>query len=91
LFKKVREDEGIDWEKGELLHVARSLKADHVTCKEIGLRSVWISRGGDRKEAEGVGGNLEGLREKLGFEWRFDDLGTFAEEVERQLGDGMES
>ena len=91
LFRHVKEDEGIDWQKGELLHVARSLTADHVTCKEIGLRSVWISRGGNKKEGEGVGGDLERLKGegRLGFEWRFDDLAQFAEEVERQLGSGQ--
>jgi len=89
LFKRAKEDLGIDWEKGELLHVARSLVADHVPAKELGLRSVWISRGGEREEGYGVGGNLDKLQRqgKLGFEWQFGTLGEMAEEVERQFGE----
>ncbi|KAK5630549.1 hypothetical protein RRF57_006264 [Xylaria bambusicola] len=85
LFKHAKEDLGIDWTHGDLLHVARSLPVDHVPAKELGLRSVWISRGGEKKESEGVGGSLEGLKGKLGFEWRFDTIGDFADEVERQF------
>ncbi|KAI0975402.1 HAD-like domain-containing protein [Xylaria arbuscula] len=85
LFTHAKEDLGIDWTKGELLHVARSLTADHVPAKELGLRSVWISRGGERERGEGVGGSLGELREKTAFEWRFDTIGDFADEVERQF------
>lgn len=88
LFEHAKEELGVDWERGELLHVARGLTADHVPAKQVGLRSCWISRGGDKKEGYGVGGNLEELRMegKLGFEWQFGTLGEFAEEVERQFG-----
>ncbi|KAK4444259.1 HAD-like domain-containing protein [Podospora aff. communis PSN243] len=87
LFEHAKMDFGVDKEKGELLHVARSLTADHVPAKEVGLRSVFIARGGDRREKYGTGGDLEELtREgKLGFEWKFDTLGEFAAEVERQF------
>ncbi|KAI0384262.1 haloacid dehalogenase [Hypomontagnella monticulosa] len=85
LFAHLREDLGIDREKGELLHVARSLKADHVTAKELGLPSVWISRGGEKPEGSGVGGDYAALKDKVAFQWRFDSIGDFADEVERQF------
>ncbi|KAK4135849.1 HAD-like protein [Trichocladium antarcticum] len=70
-----------------LLHVARSLTADHVPAKEVGLRSVWIARGGDRAENYGTGGDYAKLRAegRLGFEWLFQTVGEFADEVERQF------
>ncbi|AEO69949.1 b40def9b-89dd-498c-aadd-d92dc31f90a5 [Thermothielavioides terrestris] len=87
LFERVRREFGVDKEKGELLHVARSLTADHVPAKELGLRSVWIARGGDRPENYGTGGDYAKLKAegKLGFEWTFQTIGEFAEEVERQF------
>lgn len=87
LFGKLKSEEvgGIDWQKGDLLHVARSLTADHVPAKTIGLPSVWISRGGDREDGSGVGGDYKKLRDQVAFGWRFDTLGDFAEEVERQF------
>lgn len=51
LFQHAKVDFGVDKEKGELLHVARSLTADHVPAKEVGLRSVFIARGGDDPES----------------------------------------
>ncbi|KAJ2903105.1 hypothetical protein MKZ38_010443 [Zalerion maritima] len=88
--KYVKQRLGADYEKGEHVHVARSLTVDHVACKEMGLRSVWISRGGDTKEGQGVGGDYEELaREgKLGFGWRFDTLGDFARVLEEEMGRG---
>ncbi|KAM0283910.1 hypothetical protein ACHAQH_002292 [Verticillium albo-atrum] len=85
LFERVEREHGVSFERGELLHVARSLKADHVPAKELGLRSVWIARGGDSKEGEGVGGDLERLKGDVGFEWKFQSIGEFADEVERQF------
>ena len=87
LFEGVRREFGVDVDRGELLHVARSLTVDHVPAKEIGLRSVWIARGGDRPEAYGTGGDYEQLTAegKLGFEWMFQTIGEFADEVERQF------
>ncbi|KAF4973106.1 hypothetical protein FSARC_537 [Fusarium sarcochroum] len=85
LFSHVRDDLSVDKDKGELLHVARSLTADHVPAKRFGLRSVWISRGGDKKEGQGIGGNYEKLKGGVAFEWRFESIGKFAEEVERQF------
>ncbi|KAL7620217.1 hypothetical protein AAE478_009210 [Parahypoxylon ruwenzoriense] len=85
LFSHARADLGADWEKGELLHVARSLTADHVPAKELGLPSVWISRGGEKAGAGGMGGDYKKLKGKVAFGWRFDTLGDFADEVERQF------
>ncbi|KAK6196580.1 hypothetical protein LQW54_011413 [Pestalotiopsis sp. IQ-011] len=87
LFGHARKDLGIDAEKGELLHVARSLKVDHVPCKELGLRSVWISRGADDRAGGGgiVKDELAQYEGSVGFEWRFDSIGDFADEVERQF------
>ncbi|KAL2148106.1 hypothetical protein VTH82DRAFT_2223 [Thermothelomyces myriococcoides] len=74
---------------GQLLHVARSLTADHVPAKQAGLRSVWIARGGDKPEGYGTGGDYEKLKAegKLGFEWMFQTLGEFADEVDRQFSE----
>lgn len=85
LFGHARRDLGVDRDKGHLLHVARSLRADHVPAKELGLRSVWISRGGDKEGRYGVGGDLGELGDKTAFEWRFETIGDFADEVERQF------
>ena len=69
LWEKCKEDLEIDYEKGELLHVARSLYADHVTCKKLGMRSVWISREGKgEEEAEPFKGNVA-------YEWEFETMG----------------
>lgn len=67
------------------IHVARSLTVDHVPCKEIGLPSVWITRGGDTKEGQGVGGDLEELTkvDKLRFGWKFNTLEEFVDAVAR--------
>lgn len=87
LFEHAKTDLGIDKESGDLLHVARSLSADHVPAKEVGLRSCFIARGGDKPENYGTGGNLEELKKegKVGFEWLFQTIGEFADEVERQF------
>lgn len=89
LFDGVRREFGVEKEKGGLLHVARSLTADHVPAKEVGLRSVWIARGGDKEEGYGTGGDYGKLKEegKLGFEWTFQTMGEFADEVERQFAE----
>jgi 2-haloalkanoic acid dehalogenase type II len=85
LFGHAKKDLGIDWQKGELLHVARSLHHDHAPAKEVGLRSVWISRGSDKKDNSGFRSEVDKYRDLTGFEWQFDTLGEFADEVERQF------
>lgn len=89
LFDHAREEFNVNWEKGELLHLARSLMADHVPAAELGLSSVWIARGGDVEGNYGTGGNLKELQEggKVKFLWKFDTIWEFADEVERQFGE----
>ncbi|KAK1752571.1 HAD-like domain-containing protein [Echria macrotheca] len=89
LFEHAKRDFGVDWERGELLHVARGLTADHVPAKKLGLPSVWISRGGDTEDGYGIGGDLKELQERgeVGFGWRFESIGEFAGEVERQFAE----
>ncbi|POS78897.1 haloacid dehalogenase, type II [Diaporthe helianthi] len=95
LFRRAGEELGIKnagrpgEEGGELLHVARSLRVDHSAAKALGFSSCWISRGGERKDGQGIGGDYEEMvREgKVSFQWRFDTLGDFAREVARQFGD----
>ncbi|KAM0351076.1 hypothetical protein ACHAPU_002857 [Fusarium lateritium] len=87
LFENIKKDLHVDKDQGDLLHVARSLTADHVPAKRFGLRSVWISRGGNTKEGQGVGGDYEELKEDVAFEWRFESIGEFAKEVERQFSE----
>lgn len=90
LFRRARDDVGADVEKGELLYVARSLKLDHSAAKALGFKSCWIARGGDTKDGQGVGGDFERMiREgEISFQWKFDTLGDFAKEVERQFESG---
>ncbi|KAJ4017764.1 hypothetical protein NW766_003833 [Fusarium irregulare] len=85
LFNHAKHDLRVDRDKGELLHVARSLIADHVPTKQLGLRSVRICRGGDTKEGNGTGGDFEELKQQVAFEWKFESIGEFADEVERQF------
>lgn len=88
LFRRARDELGVDVEKGELLHVARSLLVDHSAAKALGFKSCWISRGGDTKEGQGTDGDYERMNGegKVSFQWKFDTLGDFASEVERQFG-----
>lgn len=87
LFRRAKDELDVDAEKGELLHVARSLAVDHSAAKAMGFKSCWISRGGDTKEGQGVGGDYEQMvrQGEVSFQWKFDTLGEFAEVVERQF------
>ncbi|KAK5458431.1 hypothetical protein LTS15_004513 [Exophiala xenobiotica] len=73
---------GIGIGKDENLHVAQSLFHDHVPAKKLGISSVWINRKGagtgraDFKRMHDHG--------EVGYGWRFNTLGEFADEVERQ-------
>lgn len=90
LFRRGRDELGVDTPPGtELLHVARSLRVDHSAAKALGFSSCWISRGGEKKEGQGIGGDYEAMVKegKVSFQWRFDTLGDFAREVARQFGD----
>ncbi|KAK7896895.1 hypothetical protein LTR67_004783 [Exophiala xenobiotica] len=68
--------------KDENLHVAQSLFHDHVPAKKLGISSVWINRKGagtGRADFKRMHNNDE-----VGYGWRFNTLGEFADEVERQ-------
>ncbi|KAK4144802.1 Haloacid dehalogenase-like hydrolase-domain-containing protein [Dichotomopilus funicola] len=82
-------DDGEKGTKGGLLHVARSLTADVVPATELGLKTVWIARGGDTPEGYGTGGDYLKLKGegKVVFEGVFQTLGEFADEVDRQFGE----
>ncbi|KAK0734795.1 HAD-like domain-containing protein [Lasiosphaeria miniovina] len=86
LFAGAQREFGVDWERGELLHVAHSLTADHVPAKELGLPSVWISRGA-RDGRWGVGGNQRELsaQSKVAFGWQFETMADMADEADRQF------
>jgi len=86
LFKHAKEELDVDWEKGDLLHVAVSLTADLVPAKALGLRSVWITRGSDQPGGGRTStGAIEKLRDQVNHEWQFESIGEFAAEVERQF------
>lgn len=89
LHRQARDELGVDAEKEELLHVARSLLVDHSAAKAVGFPSCWIARGGDTKEGQGVGGGYERMMRdgEINFQWKFDTLNDFAREVARQFGD----
>ncbi|KAH6657311.1 HAD-like domain-containing protein [Truncatella angustata] len=78
LFGHIRKELDVDPGKGEHLHVARSLYYDHVPCKKLAQKSAWISREADENE-------LKKFEDSVAFEWRFDTIGKFADEVERQF------
>ncbi|KAI0405771.1 HAD-like domain-containing protein [Xylaria palmicola] len=85
LFAHARDEFGVDWKRGDLLHVAHSLRVDHVPAKELGLRSVWIARGADKEGGEGICGRPGDFKDTTAYEWKFDTIGDFADEVERQF------
>ncbi|KAH8675350.1 HAD-like domain-containing protein [Xylariales sp. PMI_506] len=85
LYTHARDELGVDADRGELLHVACSLRADHVPAKEVGLRSAWISRGVEA-DGQGIGqGDEEKFEGKVAYEWKFTSIGEFTDEVERQF------
>ncbi|RAO65547.1 uncharacterized protein BHQ10_001559 [Talaromyces amestolkiae] len=81
LINHVKADFGV--EKHEILHVAQSLRHDHVPSKQIELDSVWIARG--KGGVSGMGGDVEELLGKVSFAWKFESLGDFADAVEAEL------
>lgn len=86
LAEGARRDLGVDAERGELLHVACSMYADHVPCKQLGWPSVWIWREGSKK-----GDGLAEYGDRVAPGWKFETLGEFADEVDRAFGDGVNS
>lgn len=81
LISHVKAEFGV--EKNEILHVAQSLRHDHVPSKQIGLDSVWIARG--EGGASGMGGDVQELLGKVAFAWKFKSLGDFANAVEAEM------
>jgi 2-haloacid dehalogenase len=69
--------ERIDRPRDRILHVAQSLFHDHVPARELGLRSVWINRRGDR---EGMGATLPAAASP---DATFLDMASFAEDALR--------
>lgn len=80
LHSKLHDQFGID--RSQVLHVAQSLVHDHVPAKELGIDSVWISRGKERRS--GMGGDLDTLQDRVAFAWRFDTLDQLATMVEEE-------
>jgi FMN phosphatase YigB (HAD superfamily) len=70
-------------EQSQLLHTAKSLTADHVPAKQLGLISAWIARGDDGHSA--MGGKLTELETEVGFAWRFPSIEAMADAVEREF------
>lgn len=70
-------------EKHEILHVAQSLRHDHVPSKQVGLDSVWIARG--EGGVSGMGGDVKELLGQVAFAWKFKSLGDFADAVEAEI------
>jgi 2-haloalkanoic acid dehalogenase type II len=70
-------------QQSQLLHAAKSLTADHVPTKQLGLKSAWIARGDAGVSA--MGGKLEDLKASVGFTWIFSSIGALVEEVEREF------
>jgi len=63
--------------RDRILHVAQSLFHDHVPARELGLRSVWINRRGDR-EGSGATPPAEASPDVT-----FPDMASFAEDALR--------
>jgi FMN phosphatase YigB (HAD superfamily) len=87
LFKHIDEADrgegGSGIGKDEDLHVAQSLVHDHEPAKKMWMSSVWINRKGlDISDAVSKKMHDEAT---LGYGWRFDTLGAFADEVEKQF------
>lgn len=87
LLKHLDEDDksegGSGISKGQNLMVAQSLFHDHRPSKKIGMSSVWINRKG---AAMGMASGIKDLHEngEVGYGWRFDTLGDFADAVEKE-------
>ncbi len=75
LLRRAGEDFGV--RKEGVLHVAQAWEVDIVPCRGVGLASCWVRRGEEERMGEGAGGG--------GYGWTFEDLGAFAEEVEREF------
>lgn len=75
MLKSVKEEFGV--EKGEVLQTAQSQFHDHHPAREMGIKSVWIERGGTM-----------GNDEEEVYDWKFETLGDMADAVEREFEGG---
>lgn len=80
LLRGVEKEFGV--KKGEVLHTAHGLRADHVPAKEMGLKSAWIVRG----EGVGKGSTMEDVKDRVAFTWQFESMGAMDEAVEKEFG-----
>lgn len=71
MLKTVKEEFGIT--KEQVLQTAQSQFHDHYPAKKVGIKSVWIERGGTM-------GNME----EVIYDWKFQTLGEMADAVERE-------
>jgi 2-haloacid dehalogenase len=67
--------ERIGGPRDQILHVAQSRYHDHVPARELGLRSVWINRRGDRS------GSGATLAAEASPDATFPDMASFAEDA----------
>ncbi|KAL8792854.1 MAG: hypothetical protein Q9195_004584 [Heterodermia aff. obscurata] len=79
LMGKVKD---LGFEKGQLLMVAQGVASDHVPSKQVGIDSVWISRGRPASE-RGLDGIEAELAGNVAFGWRYWTLGDMAKDVEK--------
>lgn len=75
LVEHVKSDFGV--EKDELCHVAQSLFHDHGPASQLGIVSVWVDRKGF------MGGEVEGSKERFGYQLKVYTLGELADIVEK--------
>ena len=73
MLKVARADFGV--EREQILQTAQSQFHDHHPAKKLGIRPVWIERGGTM-----------GNRQEEVYDWKFETLGDMADAVERELG-----
>ena len=65
-------------EKGQVLQTAQSQFHDHHPARKMGIKSVWIERGGSM-----------GNRQEEIYDWKFVTLGEMADAVKQEIGDRM--
>jgi len=69
----------------QVLAVAQSLVHDHVPAKALGLKSVWIDRGGAVVGLDGDGVPVDRAGKEAFATWRFESMAQFADAYEAAL------
>lgn len=72
MLKTVQEEFGVT--KDQVLQTAQSQFHDHHPAKKVGIKSVWIERGG----------TMGNLKEEI-YDWKFKTLGDMADALEKEL------